>query len=355
MKNGCFYDMIKIIEKPRYKKNGILGCKATDMNVSYPFKLGICSSVSKKERIVTVVPDCFYTGEYYQKFQPNDSDEILIVDHEEAKNSISVLNGFSEQPDGKMLYNCGYFDKKLLYADNSTTEIMIDDGIIPCSSNFCQAGGGEFIYPDKKALINDLSTETSVVVIKNTAKWFVIEGHGDIVDGSIQYKLSSGASSVIKPQEASEHYGDDVDVLILNACYCLHYGSDEDGVIGFRAKLWHRFFKKQLILGYHSQPNPLMPQFPFKYFSDDLLRYKQMGKILSKSDIAKLWLEAHVKFLVQGSLLYRSDMAKYARYVLNDNNGQMYKYGFVNYGSPKNTLKKPRTFIDYIELEEVNN
>jgi len=54
-------------------------------------------------------------------------------------------------------------------------------------------------------------------------------------------------------------------------------------------------------------------------------------------------------------LLYRSDMAKYARYVLNDNNGQMYKYGFVNYGSPKNTLKKPRTFIDYIELEEVNN
>jgi hypothetical protein len=305
-----------------------------------PVKIELFSNVSKTtievllRKSAIAKGNCAVFGNYNANTWP------IVDSPDKQKESIAVLSGYAEDvKDGKYLYDSIYFNTKLLYSTMGTTTIDIQQGIIPSSENFCQAGGGEFITANLK---NNKNIKADII-IKNQAKWFVIESHGDSVDGSIQYGLSDGKWAILKFGQAKELFKYNIDVLFLDSCYCLSYNTTEAEIW---VKGWHKALPRGLIAGYHNVVSPFMTSGVFKNFAKKLNECRVNGKILTKNEIGQMWLNINIAYSQYPFAINGSDALK-ARYALNENNDEYYKYwyiGFVQALPTSPSITKPLHF-----------
>lgn len=308
---------------------------------SYDMKIVMHSNVSNKDKPLTMKQDYEFQG-FYEKFRPNETnDEInnLIIKPDKSKESIAVLNGFRDDlngkisPDGKFLYDSTYFDVKLLYSTFETTSVNMVQGIIPSTEGFCRSGGGEFLTA---TFDQDTTVKTTSVIIKNQAKWFVLEGHGDPVDGSFRYLVSTNNNAFLNLVDASKNLKDNIEILFINACDCLNYDQDSTKFLGGK---WHKALPLALIAGYSGDTYSTATEGAFETLSVELNNAKIIGKTLTKHEIGQTWLNVNLNFynkcMAQSSFwssALGTDAAKNARYMLNEDNGTKYKYWFIGYG-----------------------
>ena len=289
-----------------------------------PVKIELFSNASKISSEVILKKSAIAKG--YCAAMGNTNANIWPINDKPGaqKESLAILSGYMEDTkDGKYLYDSIYFDTKLIYSTMGTTTIDIQQRIIPSSESFCHAGGGEFMTVTSK---NDKNTKADII-IKNPAKWFVIEAHGDPDNGSIQYGLSNGEKAILKFGQAKDLFKDNIDVLFLNSCYCLSYDTMEAEIW---AQGWHNALPNGLIAGYHNVVSPFMTTDVFNFFAKRLNDCRVNGKILTKNEIGQMWLNTNIAYSQYFWAVNGSDALK-ARYALNENNDEYYKYWYIGF------------------------
>jgi len=213
-----------------------------------------------RERTIKFIPDSI-NGGYYAKFRINETDtgqnpptvvaapvpgvdgnnqKIFFDTAKDAeKESISVLSGFYGHEDGLPLYENknNYFKKQLLRASYKGNDIA--NNVVNNTREFCMMGGANLIRLNAGNL-DDFE------YVKNQADWFMIEGHGaGDGDGHIEFIDDNDKIISIRPEELEKQYNEDMDVLILDACFCLSQIGSQ-----CNAKKWQKVLPDGLILGF---------------------------------------------------------------------------------------------------------
>ncbi len=323
---------------PDPKDNLALRCETDSKGPLYPFKQDVISTTSNRTKPLKLKKDWFYAGNYYAVFQPNETDEeplpptgpvtVAVVVKEgdntpipsenlvdrtrdAQKESISVLSGFKSYEDGLKLYNNKEFFR-YRNARASWKGADLPNNVIDVTKEFC-ISGGEVIYAD-------CQTATGYAVVANQADWFMIEADGDF-DGHIEFVDSK--DNVIKtfPNELEGMYGEDIDVLILDACYCLEWWQRQT------AQKWQKVLPKGLILGFDHKVSPDYTGIIYTNLSNNLKKGmlpKEIGDLYL--DVNKIILNNNASYLQNGSGTYEK-----AVYLLDGHTyGYLEKASFTN-------------------------
>ncbi|HBC73714.1 MAG TPA: hypothetical protein DC017_02425, partial [Candidatus Wallbacteria bacterium] len=285
-----------------------------------PIVITLTSTVSNRYKYVTVIGNRGETNPY-AIFQPNEIEETppipppvpdpppgppaitvaVKVDGDTApilninlikttrnaqKESISVLSGFKDDDsgnaveDGLTLYN-----KKDFFAYQLTRATLkgadLPNNVVDVSKIFCLQGG-EVIYANYQEL-------KGYTIVANQADWFMIEAHGDFIDGRLEFMNSYNKKYQVTPKELEGKYDEDMDVLILNACYCLKWTSKRTEISG--VKRWQKVLPNGLIIGYGMSIKPYTTKEIFKTFSEKII------KNMEPKEITDLWLKIHADVL----------------------------------------------------------
>lgn len=281
-----------------------------------PIEITLKSSVSGRNKIVKTTPR---RGNDlpYALFQPNEtedeplppppippsappaitvaikmSDELPIFSRNlinrtrnAQKESISVLSGFKDEDGIAVEDGLALYDKKDFFAYRLTRATLkgedLPNNVVDVSKEFC-IRGGEVIYADCR-------TAKGYVVVANQADWFMIEAHGDFVDGHIEFTNRQNTLYKVTPKELEKKYEEDMDVLILNTCYCLKWTSQRTEPSG--VKRWQKVLPQGLIIGYGMSIKPYTTKTIFKTFSENIKNN------MEPKTIADLWLKIHADIL----------------------------------------------------------
>ena len=234
-----------------------------------PIVITLTSTVSNRYKYVTVIGNRGYSP--YAIFQPNeieetpvpppmpspppeppaitaavklDNDDSLIF-HRNLVNrtrdaqteSISILSGYKGYEDGLSLYN----NKEFFRYRNvraSWKGADLPNKVVDVTKEFC-FGGGEVIYADCR-------TATGYAVVANQADWFMLESHGNprAAKGFLRFTNKEGQKIDVLPSELEGKYDEDIDVLILDACFCMN---------NFNKFKWKKVLPKGVIIGFTSE------------------------------------------------------------------------------------------------------
>lgn len=210
----------------------------------------------------------YILGGYYSKFQPNDNEDytdnnknLIDATHPADDNSINTKSISTYQGEKKFdcppaLWKTPYFNLKLMRAVIKELYNSDDDENIISSTSFLKAGGCEYVIAKKKQLI-------AKALIKHTADYFLVTGHGSYSTGSIMesgynannvtiYKMGISPENLIKTENGNVVYSEykNMRVLILAICNCLNHHSNSSVN---NAEKWHKVLPNDVILGYHNK------------------------------------------------------------------------------------------------------
>lgn len=227
------------------------------------------------------------------------------------KESISVLSGYNGYEDGLPLYDKQNFWKvKLARATWKGQDFP--NNVVDVSKAFCIEGG--------EAICASVKTLTGYVVVANQADWFMIEADGKSTDGHVEFVNSKGAIYQVFPKELEGKYDEDIDVLILDACWCLEYSIPSHS----NAERWQKVLPKGLILGFNHRVYPKDTKVVFEDFSGNIksgMSPKDLGDLYL--DTGKNKLNNDTMYLQWGSGTY-----EFVAYILDHQFGYLEEVNF---------------------------
>ena len=305
-----------------------------------------------KQKFVTLTPDVL-NGGFYTKFQVNESNsttpptpepppslptlalsrvksnlkinktnnsthKILVQSGKDAeKESISLLSGYTGYEDGLILYDKKDFYKKQL-TRASWTGLDISKNVVNNTKEFCISGGQEIVFYSS-------DDKENYLIAQNQADWFIIEGHGEGADGHIEVYDDKNTAIKIFPNELEGKYNEDIDVLILDTCWCLEYFQRQ------LIKKWQKVLPDGLILGFRDEVDTEYTPLVIQKFSDALEKNmppKAIGDLYL--DVCKIYLNLDDSWFPVGISTYKN-----VAYLLNGTYGYLKKVKFTSkYGKP---------------------
>jgi len=330
IKNEILINNDAVVEGTFLNSNSRLKIKAFvehNVNNDYPGTISVMLSTTATMpygKTIKLLRENLADNVYISEITLNN--KIVNAEKDKQCESISTFQGDSiNYIYYEDIYKSNYFRYKMLQSKFKGIYDVKNETVKNSDDSIKSAGAEYFIIASIE------KDNTTSVLIKNQADWFVIAGHANVNGEVGEAQGGIGISPVIASMQV---YEEDLNVLILAACFCL--STNEVGIN--TAKQWHQALPDTLILGYIGLTATMGMDRAVQKMGH-LLNF--ITKKLSKKEIATKWFVANSLCYDESGTSRLSEYSHMA-YILDNEYWYVREIGSDNidsFGSQKIRLK----------------